>query len=340
MYRWIATITLAVGCASPAELATFGALDGTDLLLDQPADAFAERVSLHPGARARLLPDAAPLSGGVASVRTPLVVVDPGPRPRISLDAGDVQVLLYLDRADLQAFVVGRGTGTGEGGQGRVLLEPGAPVEVLERREDRILVRLQHPELELQAWFPSGIADEVYRGEELSSQIQIPSPGGIPMVLRRDTQVLDAPHGAPLLWASSELGEGGGRVTVTGEAVRGYLPIAVRQRWLYVEGWAHVDDLRASGPLAFGSLGLSGVAWSSCGLRGYLQTCTIVPEGALLRAGPDGPVVGRTRADVPVSPEAWFEGTILSRETPLGRVELWAGPEVVEDLSDVTPGCR
>ncbi|HHO50375.1 MAG TPA: hypothetical protein ENK18_05755 [Deltaproteobacteria bacterium] len=344
--RWSVVIAWGAGCVPPEGLATFGEVDGTDLLVGSPASAFPERVRLRSGARARLLPDGALLPGAPVSPGRrpldPLVVVDPGPRPRIALTSWDVQVLLYLDRGDLQPYVVGTGVGSGASGQGRVQLEPGTPVEILERSTDRILVGLEEPGLELRAWFPSGVADEVYRDEELQTQLRLEEPEGTAMYLLGDTEVLDSPHGEPLLWARGDPDRPWGAVVVTGEPVRGFRPIVLERSSLYVEGWAHVDDLRFDAGYDFGSLGLPRRSSSiRCGgVVGLPPACAIVPEGTLLRTEPDGPVVGQTLGVIQVSRDAWFEGVSLIRQTQLGMVQLWVGPEDVVDLEVDRPHCR
>ena len=313
------------GCQSP-EILERGEVDGTDLLTGDPESDFAERVSPLGEISARLLPDAPPLTGS-RSVMRALPVVDPGERPRVSIELSDVRVLLYLDREDLQPRIVSRANGSGPSGHGRAVLPVGAEVEVLERDGDRALVAFERFLLRVEAWLPRTAVDEVWRIDDAALDDGEPRAEGPSMSVLGGSELLEAPGGDPIAWIGGDEGEPSTMVTLLGEELRGYIPVRLDHAGALIEGFVHADDL--SEDIAGWGCGCGG-SFSSYSMGwGWANARATVPAGTLLRAGPGGPVVALVLEDIRVLEEAASVGAEIARGTPFGDVSLWAAPEDV-----------
>lgn len=318
-------------CAEPVERERFGEVDGTELVVGDPLADFPERVRVLENASARLLPEGPVLRGGQRTVE-PQVVVDPGPRPRISVDAGDVRVLLYLDRAALQPRVVAQVDGTGPEGDGRVVFARGTSIEVLDRDEDRVQVSYTSMDFTVEAWLPRSAVDEVWPHDVWRDVRHVQpnerAPDGVFRSVVGETDVVDAPWGHPLVRLGGSARRSLGTVRVVGDEVRAHVPVELFARSVWIVGWVHVDDLRRDDLLGWRMRSLGGCLGD---LSVRLQLAddgagAIIPKGALLRAGAGGPIVAVATLDIPVSDDARIDGATLTRVTPFGEVELWAGP--------------
>lgn len=328
MRAWGCSLLL-IGCTEPLQAVDdWGALDGADLLVDEPEHIFAERVTLRGSPRARLIPDGLTLSNPYPNRwLPPLVVVDPTPWPRVILEAGDVQVLVYVERSALQPWVVQTAQGTGPDGHGLVRFAPGVGVERLQEDEaGRVQVRADFDDFEVEAWVPRGVIDEVWREGEPSFLENEPAAGAV-KALVSGAVLLDRPGGAILATVTSEDPMAVVRVDEA-RASRGYLPAVLWEHNVRVEGWIHEDDVQERTRFS---------VWARCGgghgfgSQGHFLTGpqATVPAGAWLRAGEDGPVVARALQDLPVPLSAREEGATIERGTWLGRVALWVDPRDV-----------
>lgn len=323
-------------CVPPAdELPDWDSPDGTDLLVDRAWDAFPERIQPLGVPAARLLPDGPELrlegpadAGFLADGRIgPLVVVDPTPWPRVVVGAGDLDVLVYVDRAALEPRVVGRVDGTGPDGDGRVRLPVGTPVERLGADGERVRVAAELRWLSVEAWLPAAAIDEVWVDEPDRTAPPAPTEGPT-RALADGAVVLDRPNGDVLV-AVAGPEDPWLEVVVAGDDERGWVPVAFEVEGLAVDGWVHRDDLwPEAGSWGWSRCGGSGTIWIGGGVFG--DHAALVEPGALLRAGPDGPVVGRVTRTIRVwAPSAREEGATIERSTQLGTVSLWVAPEDV-----------
>lgn len=322
MVRWMLSMGL-VGCVAPEQLAQ-ERIDGTTLL-EGPGSDFAERVRPSVHSRARLLPDGPQLpraSGTRGSlVGHALIVVDPGPRPRVRLHTGSVEVLLYLERGDLQAHATGDGVGTGWDGRGEVHLPPGTPVEVLQIEGDRVSLAIEHEKIAIDAWFPRASVDEIFFADPAPPPTG-PLDSGHPIA----SEILfDAPRGEPLAWLRDPDDLWFGHVI--GAPIRGFLPITIDDvSGVRLSGWIPEADLDRRA-LSYGAHGEGGTWRSACGpiLLSPIG-CASLPPGTWLHAGPDGPVVARVTDAILVPPASASGWVSVVEQSPLGEIALWAHP--------------
>ncbi len=312
---------LVLGACTPGEepVAEWGEVDGAALLdpLERPARAFPDRVAPLG------VPRAPPQPHGPDLTRPgwgdeELVVVDPTPWPRVTLDARDVRVLLYVERGALQQRVVAPVDGTGAHGAGRVSVTARVPIEVVDEDADRVLVEAEGEHLTVWGWFPRSAVDEVYPADAPPLR---PIPDGRWIGVRGGAEVLDEPGGDALARLEHDL-----MGTEHDERDGPWVPLALHDDGVAVEGWVHEEDLVPQ--MRFGRSS----GWTSrCGGvgigSGRGRPYAVVPEGTWLHAGVDGPVVGVALRDIVVPFDALGAGATLQRDTSVGEVSLWAAPE-------------
>jgi hypothetical protein len=307
----------------------WGDLDGTALLVDEPQQAFSERVQLEDLPRVRLLPDGPDLDGGyLERVPRPLVVVDPTPWPRVVLESYDLQVLVYVERDALQSRVVAQVDGTGPDGDGLVRLAPGLVVDPLGEDGARVQVHASVSPLEIEAWLPRSAVDEVW--PERASASAFVQSEGTTRSLPEGAEILDRPGGELLARVRADGSPPQGRPVMLVQVdeaswSRGHLLVTADVGEAQVQGWVH--DAQILEELGFeGLIGFGGFGRSSCGLSVFGEPSAYVPAGTLLSPYEGGPVVARVLQDMDVPASAREEGHLLRRPTPLGEVELWISP--------------
>jgi hypothetical protein len=307
-------LVLAMGCAKQQPVEDWGDLDGTALLVDEPQQAFSERVQLEDLPRVRLLPDGPDLPQEGDRWPLPLVVADATPWPRVLVETYDLQVLVYVDRSALQSRVVALADGP-------VRIAPGTLVEELEEDGARVQVRARVGALTLQAWLPREAVDEVWGGS-----VPLPAlrPLGVERTLLGGAEIRDRPGGTVLatvfdldrlpvqpVWVDE------------GSRSRRHLSVTVATPEVQLQGWVREEDVTTESGFYGESVGCGTLQDS--GSRFFLPRTfeTFVPAGTLLAAYAGGPVVARTLVDVPVPASAREQGHLLRRRTVLGEIELW-----------------
>lgn len=312
---------LLVGCAAPRPEAAADP-DGTPFLTlgEDLGAAFDDRVRTVDRPRARLTPDGPELPPPDHVAAEPLVVVDPGPWPRVGLDALGVRVLAYLDRSALERRIVAEV-------EGPVHLRLGQPVEVVDEEGDRVRVEADLGRWTAVPWLPRAAVDEVWALHP--TPIDRPLPDGDAVSLRPGTELLDAPGGELVGW-TDEAADPPVYAVDTGVTDGDSVLITFSDRGAFVEAWVLAEDL-VRDPSAFGYGCSCGGSWFTFGRWGIAGPSAQVPAGTLLRAGPGGPVVAMALEDLLVPDDAVAGGAWIERDTPVGRVEVWADP------ADVVP---
>jgi hypothetical protein len=311
-----------IGCTEREAVDDWGELDGTALLVDEPHQAFEQRVLIEHQPRAKLLPAGPELPAGPhASWPWPLVVADPTPWPRVLVETDDLQVLIYVDRSALQLRVVELADGTGPDGDGLVRLAPGLTVQRLEEEDGRVQLRAEVEALVVEAWLPRQAVDEVW--PEAGDPLPELEGRGVTRSLVGGGQILDRPGGSVLATARGESARAHQLVWVDEDSwSRGHYAVTVSTSEVQLQGWAHEDELVDEIGM-WGLIGCGGYGSSSCGLSGFGGPTATVPAGTLLASHEAGPVVARTLRDLRVPMSAREEGYLLRRSTVLGEIELW-----------------
>jgi len=300
-------------CEAEGEEPWHGVDDGAPLLVDDPGEAFVERARLFDEAgEARLTVDGPALASGTYTLPPmELVVVDAGEQVRIFWDDHTVELLLWLDRGqldDVVAFPV-EGTALHPGGDGFVGFPAGASATSLDEAEGRSLLTARVGGFELEAWVPLDAVDQVWETPwepaEPSSVDELWVSG----------PVADAPGGEALAWPVD------GRVAVEadGEPVDGWVPVRWADDGWSLQGWVYEDDVAELGLLG-GTFGCGGCFGSTrCGFGMWPEPN--VPAGSWLRAEPHGPIVGKTvRALHRTFADGWAE---VVTQTPWGEAVLY-----------------
>ncbi len=272
-----------VAC-TPADGLLAAEEDGTAFLDLQPDASFATRAVLVGDAgEAQLTPDGPALpEGPYVLPDRQLVVVDAAEKVRISWSNHTLQVLLWLDRLQLDDVVASTTVGTTRyaDGEGQVQWPAGLPVELLEAGAHQVLIGADLDGLRVESWVPAGDVDQVWDDDAWA---YVPDAD---QDLWVEGEVLDAPHGAALAWPID------GRVSMEadGEPVDGYHPVRWAGEHVEVRGWVHEDDLEPR--LVKVMHGLCG----GCGGHGVMSFGGLanVPAETPVRTEPDGPVVGQT----------------------------------------------
>lgn len=355
MHTRLMLVALALGACSPDDLDEGGWLDLPDDVLGRLDVAALGEVRLGPEG-----PVVASRGGGAPSVvrwaGDPLAgtvgydVVAAGERVGVKVPLRGLELVLWLDREDARTWIVeaAEGGASVEGSGAR--FEPGVPVEPLERRGDRMLVALERPEVEVEAWIPVGAVDQVrdVPVAEKTPALTGPLEGEARAWLAVPTELHDAPDGAWLATLHPTGPEGRPDwdddpvdVRRLGPDVDGWAPIAWAGVGLTLDAWVPAERLV---PPPVGLKGWGGSGGYSCGGHGFLRSVTL-PAGTLLYDGQEGAIVGEAVDDVRVSVadvgDAWSDGwRTLDVETLWGDVEVWIEPGVVEDEDLAWPALR
>lgn len=319
--------TVWVGCADPyaQTLDAWGSVDGEDLL--DPPEAFSESVRPLALPAAKLTPEG-PLVTSRSTTRywgsKPFTVVDDTPWPRITVDAGDVRLLLYVDRSALTTWVVAEADGTGVDGDGTVRLRPGVEVDAFDIDADtgEAVVHVELSRVHVDARVPARIVDQVVGAEAEHAELRPADDAeGEPGWLRSGGVITGNPGGDTIATVTDDDGLA---VTLIGGEERGWNEVVLDLRDVWIRGWVATDDLTEPGS-----------ASSRCACSGWISMIydsvpwwpnARVPAGTLIRAGAaDGPVVGLALEDIWVD-NADVNGAMFRRDLELGRVELWVAP--------------
>ncbi len=300
--------------------------DGTPFLTDE-----VERFPLHtklfdaPG-DARLRHDGPPLPPveGLWQWESELLVVELADQLRVLWSGQGVELLLWLDRADLVDVAAYETIGVARPGaapdthrRGQVVVPSGTEVDLSTEDGDHVLASWDawatHSTARVSAWVHIGDVDQVW--EATPAGVAVSSRDAL---LRGD--ILDRPGGIAL---AEPVGADGLTVERTGDPTDGWWPVAWSNGLTRVDGWAYEEDLEWL-DLTIGGWGNS--LSCACGGSFFLHGREdMVPVGTPLRADRDGPVVART-TEVQIVPgfdagEGW-----LSVHTPWGEAELFADP--------------
>lgn len=313
--RWLPALWLAA-CTAPGEEAEVE-VDGTVFLEpgERLEEAFDERVRVVATPRARLTPEGPLLERPASTWRRPLVVVDPGPWPRVGLDVSDLRVLVYVDRGSLERRVVREAPGA-------VQLGLGTLVAVVEEDDDRVQVEAEFEHWTATPWVPRGAVDEVW--SDRPDRREWEPPEGPYVALRGGAELSELPDGEVVGVVHPDAGLARWAVVV-GEPDGDPVRVVFDDRGTHVDAWVSRDEVEWN-PSASGASFRCGGVSTGYGVWGVAGPTAVVPAGTLLTAGPDGPVVAVALADLVVPEEAFDEGAVVTRETAVGRVEVWAHP--------------
>lgn len=322
MVRWIAFVSLTVGCVE----GDFNQLspDGAGFLHTDVDQTYAERMLAPTWATARLVNDGAELVGSHAP-REPitLVVVDPEDgQIRGSYEDRYNQILLWFDRHDLVDVVYeqSRAFGSPSGGLGSIEFRGGAVVEVVESDDDSIRVTHEGEYGWVTGWLSDTEVDQYWLQEPVLPSIDWDTtiPG--------DVEIFDEPDGA-LIAITAPLSSDSRRVgwipaQYHGEPVDGWQELTVTiSDHAVVTGYADAREIRTN---SMGGKGGSGGFSSMCGMHWGAQYR--LPSGTVLSAWPDGPAVARTkrpRALHTLQHDGNWVDVIVS--TPWGTADLSVG---------------
>jgi hypothetical protein len=313
--RWILVAVSLMAC-SEQDAAEWSAdwFDGRPFLEGQGG--LPERARVAEDGHARLSPQGAVLQGeGRSWIGRELEVVDWGQRVRVLSRAGIADVLLYLDRQDLEQVVAETTVAVGwpESGEEErgARLPGGLAVEVLEQHDRWTLVSWLGDDFEVRAWVEPGGIDQVYLpGDKPSRHVRM-------MTLAAGAELADSPAGEVFAWA----GERSVPVSWDGEPRDAWVPVLAVDGPVQLRGWAHASEVHRP-QFGTGSFGASGSSWG-CGLS--VQRATNVPKGTAVYDA-DGHVVARVAFDTWVDWDdeaAWQAWPV---QTPWGEAPLWLPP--------------
>jgi len=252
-----------------------------------------------------------------------LVVMDPGEQVGVIVPLAEVDLLIYLDRVDLESHVVEPITTDG------VELDVHLTVEVLAEESDSLLVEFGDEDVWAEAWVPRHGIDQVWTTP--SSQDWEPPESDV--WLRGETVIRDSPDGQAFAWVDHFSWEGQSRPDVfwlpamaLDEPDDGYQEVLVQREGFRLHGFVAEAD-RAEWPN--GGRGGSG---SCCCCLGGVQVSTeepTVPSGTKVFVEPFGAWAGRTNRpiyrelDGPTD-EGWQS---LEVATPWGLATVWIDPD-------------
>lgn len=327
---------------------SLGGVSAEEALTDSPGLDYSERTLLAFYGDLRFSPDGPVVASGEGeSWPRELVVVDPGERVGVFVEAHSVRLLVYLDRLDLQpttwgyawaGLAPGRVAGPG-GAAGGLHLPPGVQVHPVSSEAGGTWAELETSLLgTLEIWLDDAAIDEVYVAPEadegwdpLDDEALVRLPGHV--------ELLDAPSGRSLGLTLPTEGFGVSEAgwvdaELTGEARRGYLPVRLLdelasggpERTVEIHAWVHEEDVQTE--WRFGSSG--GSSWGCGGCLGGFGPSAWVPSGTLVFDAEGGEVVGETTrrraVGLPADPEAW---PTLEVGTGWGTVHVQVQPEDV-----------
>ena len=331
--RWTMALALTMACVEE-DLWLQEVGEGAIYLMDEAADQIPDRVRIRDIGEARMFPDGRPLAldgpAGRWAIGTELVVVDPGPEPRVLYEDASIQMLLYLSRNDLDdvLWVETFATVGPEPTEAGVLLPPGVSVDTFDEVDGGFYVSAENEAVTVEVWVPAEAVDQWWT---------LPFPktrtGGADLTLPGQTEILDRPDGDAFAWIRS--------VDAVNPPDVPWVPAqrTGRQEGDYVEvvvdadGWEVVGWIRDIDP-GFGGWG-RGAGWFGC--HHGVRATHVVPKGTLLYAAPGGATVARLLEDYPASGPAEdpFE---ITHSTPWGLAHFWVEPDDVVPVSSLADG--
>jgi hypothetical protein len=291
---------------------------------------FPERTQIvHLGA-GHLDPDGPPLIGDDGEEAIPpgcdgdLVVMDPGEKVGVIVPLAQVDLLIYLDRADLESHVVSPIDVDG------VELDVHLAVEVLDEEADSVQVEFGDDDVWAEAWVPRSGIDQVWTAPP-SQDWERPQSD---VWLRGQTVIRHSPEGQGFAWVDLFSWDGPpspGVFWLPAMALDaphdGYQEVLLEREGFRLQGFVAEADL-AEWPN-----GGRGFSYGCC-CRGGVGASTdapTVPAGTNLYLEPFGPWIGRTSRPIyrelgGPSDEAWRS---LEVDTPWGLATVWmdADPE-------------
>lgn len=201
------------------------------------------------------------------------VVATEGDDIQLRFDAGDVQLALWTAASTLAPVIMADApVGAVDGG---VILRPGAPVTVLERRGDRARIRHTGAGVTVEGEIAAAAIGQRYTRTPVASTGEVSA-------LRNRTEVRAAPGGAVLAVVANDTIEIASDVRRTGPVVDGWAPISVTTPDVVVRGVVPAAEV---GPPE----GIFGF------LAGGTEDGTVevaIEVGACLHDRPGGAVVG------------------------------------------------
>lgn len=326
-----------------------GGVLAEEVLTGTPEADFSERALLIAYGDLRFEPDGpVVLRGDDEPWPQELVVVDPGERVGVLVEAHSVQLLLYLDRIDLQPTTWGyawAGPRPGSGQEGGLHLPPGVQVFPVASEAGGTWAEVDSGLLgTVELWLDDAAVDEVYLAQEEDEGWE-PLDHESLVRLRGEVELLDAPSGHSL--GTTRLLEGYGSedaswvdAEVTGETRRGYVPVRLLDpltsrgpaRTAEVHAWVHEEDVVTE--WSFGRSG--GSSWGCGGCMGGWSSPAWVPAGTRVFDAEGGEVVGETTrrraVGLPRDSRAW---PALEVSTGWGELTVHVQPEDVEVREDL-----
>jgi hypothetical protein len=267
-------------------------------------------------------------TGMYAPDEAELVVLDVGDRVGVQVLSPDLELMLYVDRADLRQVPWSRiGAAAEPGAHEVVSLPPGLDLDVIDVMDRSARVRWSGSTVRVDAWVRRADLDHTWETEETWDMLDDVEP----ILLPGDTPILDGPGGVPVAW-TQPFTEEDPHVrwvrAVLGRAQGRYHEVSVAERGVVVDGWITGEALTIP---VFGGKGAGmssvggGVSWTLAGPDDVL-----LPADTLLYDAPDGRVVGRTRHPVfdhPYTESVWTPWRLPS---DWGELEVWLSPDAVD----------
>ncbi len=365
-FAFLSLVSLALGACEPPGAGGAGGIawaprtDPVDLLFEEHiGEAIPERAGLIDYGRARLTPSGPALSaprierdpidrGTKISVTDGVIIVDDRHGLRVVHEDHDVRMVLWLEPTDFETVVWTPAWATAlpasldpEPGEPRVGVRfaAGVMVDDLEEEDGYTLVDWRGPEIDVEAWLPSGHVRSYFRDVQDDFD---PPYGDWGPVLEPGVEILDMPFGEPLATVAEQdtgfqphaFASGGMAVTRVGEPLDGHQLVQRSAEDVFVRGWVSLDDL---GPTPLGGYGSSGGYSTLCGgWHLHAPSSPTVPADVLLRASPEGEIVARTVDHLAVPPSRQDPETgavAFQHRTPWGTATLWVDEVDVTDLA-------
>ena len=299
--------------------------DAVEAMRFDDLDALPERTRVSTYGTAHLteggeaLPDA---TFSPAFLREDLVVVEFEDQVRVRWRDPRVELLLWLDRPDLQDVLAERTWARGRSDETGAEFPAGHAVGWDGRQP---VAELGFTRLHARMPVPTSAVDQVYLPD---APPVAPEPD---VWLRSGVSLRDVPGGAPV---GDTVDQGDGFLVpaaILRESPGWALVEAVDQE-LRVRGWVPREDL---GPNAtMGVFGCRCGGWSSCGGYGWAGGPRVVlPAGTALRDEVSGAIVGRVSTELTV-PGTLVDGQVhFDYGTPWGQAPLTAAPAIRFDLA-------
>ncbi|MEZ4318448.1 MAG: hypothetical protein R3F61_13130 [Myxococcota bacterium] len=290
--------------------------DMSAFLVDAPKDAFAERTWVADTARGAILPGGELLYGEPweSAKHNQHVVVDANDEMGVMVDTRSWQLVVWLDRADLQTVPVVHTWVSG------VRIPAGVPLEIHENTGDQTRITVENEAIAVDAWAPSTALDQFWYSDDAPEPWERGEGLRTVRVLSA-VEVLDGPLGEPFARTQESTPESLSATVV--EEARGHLHVRLVADGWPVDGWVHADDVEDPPLIGWGTGGCS------CGGSGHLWSGPPnVRADAPFRASEAGPIIGRTKLAQRLSlggqPGEWRTTEL---ETAFGTATVWIDPD-------------